>query len=522
MSQPKTRYLTAYLMKEGLADPKDGLKQGVDTKAFQLRGGVPFEGVFFLQSPQQNPPGWAEFVNQGITGLTLPDNVSNSGVLFVKKGKRYFAFSFGHGYHMLDPGRYLRDFGLRVALNRVDPDSLRSVDAKTVEDLTIHTRRQASAASRFETFGLNVSHDLVRAVTGTSADKSFAAALTGSDGLAFTARLDFNDLGKKCGELLSAYQDTAYKRRFGFIDYVQRERDPAVVAALDEQLVKDFRAGSFGRTHMAPAEIVDWKGIAGFAYPVEDASDPLHAELDPADYLSTVPNADSLTLDQLRHDRASAMDGAGGRTLHEWRVYDLIVHEVDQGPNTYVLSGGDWYGIAKTFASRTRRKVKDNVATCAITFPKYAHADENDYNSKTSASEGWACLDADEVDQTEVCDCFTPFRQFVHVKRKTKSATLSHLFNQGVVSAERFMGDPAFREGVREKLANTHGIKFAKLIPKDRPRGSDFEIAYAIVTKATAKWPQSLPFFSLLSLSNAADRLARMNYRVTLGRITPM
>lgn len=521
MSHPKTRHLTAYLMKEGLTDPKDGLKQGVNAEAYQLRSGVPFDGVFFLQTSQQNPPGWAEFVNQGITGLSLPNNVSSSGVLFVKKGKRYFAFSFGHGYHMLDPGRYLRDFGLRVALNRVDPDSLRSVDAKTVEDLTIHTRRQASAASRFETFGLNVSQDLVRAVTGTSADKNLATALTGSDGLAFTARLDFKDLGKKCADLLSAYQDTAYKKRFGFIDYVQRERDPAVVAALDDQLVKDVRAGSFGRTHMAPAEIVDWKGIAGFAYPEENDTVPLHADLDPADYLATVPNAASLSLDQLRHDRVSALDGGGGKALHEWRVYDLIVHEVDQSANTYVLSGGNWYKIAKTFAAKTRKKLNDNVATCAITFPQYAHADENDYNSKVSAAEGWACLDADEVDQTEVCDCFTPSRQFVHVKRKTKSATLSHLFNQGVVSGERFMGDPAFREGVREKLAKDYGAKFAKLIPKDRPHGADFEIAYAIVTKPTAKWPQSLPFFSILSLSNAADRLTRMNYRVTLGRITP-
>lgn len=521
MTKAKTRHLTAYLMKDDLLDPKNGLKHDAQVTPFQLKGGIPFEGVFFLQSPRQSPPGWEDFVGQGVNGLALPNNVSSSGVLFVKRGKRYFAFTFGHGHHLLNPGRYLRDFGLRVALNRIDPDSLRSVDAKTVEDLTIHTRRQASAASRFETFGLNVTQDLVRAVTGTSADDKFATALTGSDGLAFTCRLDFKDLGVKCAALLSAYGDTAYKKRFGFIDYVRRERDPAVVSGLDDQLVEDLRAGVLGRTHMGPAEIVDWKGIGGFAYPDEDASDPVHADLDPAQFLATVPNAAAISLEQLHRGRVLALDGDGGRALHEWPVYDLIVHKVDRGANTYVLSGGDWYEIAQTFAKRTRRKVKDNVGTCAIKFPRYAHADENDYNRKTSSSEGWACMDTDEVDQTEVCDCFTSARQFVHVKRKTKSATLSHLFNQGVVSAERFMGEAFFRDGVREKLANGHGAKFAKLIPKHRPRGADFEVVYAIVTKATAKWPQSLPFFSILSLSNAADRLARMSYRVTIGRIDP-
>jgi uncharacterized protein (TIGR04141 family) len=519
MTNAKTRHLTAYLMKDDIADPKDGLKHGAQVKAHKLKAGVPFDGVFFLQSPQQNPPGWADFVGQGVNGLALPNNVSSSGVLFVKKGMRYLAFTFGHGHHLLNPGRYVRDFGLRVALNRIDPESLRSVDAKTVEDLTIHTRRQASAASRFETFGLNVTQDLVRAVTGTSADDKFATAITGSDGLAFTSRLEFKDLGAKCAALLNAYGDTAYKKRFGFIDYVQRERDPSVVSALDDQLVKDLRAGALGRTHMAPAEIVDWKGIAGFAYPDEDASHPVHADLDPATFLASVPNAAALSLDQLRRERVLALDGNGGKTLHEWPVYDLIVHEVDRGANTYVLSGGDWYEIAHTFAMRTRKKVKDNVGACAIKFPRYDHADENDYNTSTSAAKGWACMDADEVDQTEVCDCFTPAGQFIHVKRKTKSATLSHLFNQGVVSAERFMGDSTFRDGVREKLEKGHFPKFAKRIPKDRPIGANFEVVYAIVTKATAKWPQSLPFFSILSLSNAADRLARMSYRVTLGRI---
>lgn len=76
MAKAKTRHLTAYLMKDDLLDPKDGLKHNAQVKSFQLKKGLPFEGIFFLQSPQQNPPGWAEFVAQGVSALSLPDNVS--------------------------------------------------------------------------------------------------------------------------------------------------------------------------------------------------------------------------------------------------------------------------------------------------------------------------------------------------------------------------------------------------------------------------------------------------------------
>lgn len=67
--------------------------------------------------------------------------------------------------------------------NTVAPDGLKSVDAKTIEETTLHTRRDVSRDSAFAAFGLDPSRDLLRAVTGTPQDGTLAHRLTGADSL---------------------------------------------------------------------------------------------------------------------------------------------------------------------------------------------------------------------------------------------------------------------------------------------------------------------------------------------------
>jgi uncharacterized protein (TIGR04141 family) len=106
-----------------------------------------------------------------------------------------------------------------VTLNAVKPESLRSIDAKTFESpLTLQTRRQTSRASSLSAFGLNVSQDLVRAVAGDPEDTGFAHRLAGSDALAFTSRVEFEGLARKCDALLEMHGRSTYKKHFSFVD----------------------------------------------------------------------------------------------------------------------------------------------------------------------------------------------------------------------------------------------------------------------------------------------------------------
>jgi uncharacterized protein (TIGR04141 family) len=48
-----------------------------------------------------------------------------------------FAITFGYGRGFLDLSRIEHRFGLRVALNRIDPSQIRSLDTKTFEDMVV-------------------------------------------------------------------------------------------------------------------------------------------------------------------------------------------------------------------------------------------------------------------------------------------------------------------------------------------------------------------------------------------------
>ena len=53
--------------------------------------------------------------------------------MVVRASDHLFAFSFGGGRYLLRDDRLERDFGLRIVLNSVDPESLRSVDVRTLD-----------------------------------------------------------------------------------------------------------------------------------------------------------------------------------------------------------------------------------------------------------------------------------------------------------------------------------------------------------------------------------------------------
>jgi uncharacterized protein (TIGR04141 family) len=86
---------------------------------------------------------------------------------------------------------------------------------------------------------------------------------------------------------------------------------------------------------------------------------------------------------------------------------------------------------------------------------------EGPYNERLSkALQGAILLDKRTVSRSqataiEICDVVTKTKQLVHVKRGTSSSSLSHLFAQGVVSAELLHMDSDFRKKVAKLFSGT-------------------------------------------------------------------
>jgi uncharacterized protein (TIGR04141 family) len=102
-----------------------------------------------------------------------------------------------------------------------------------------------------------------------------------------------------------------------------------------------------------------------------------------------------------------------------------------------------------------------------IELPPYADSDERRYNLRVSEENGYfCCMDRQTVEvkkrgltKIEFCDLYGRDGEMIHIKRYAGSSELSHLFQQGVVSAELFSHEPEFRLGVNNKLPRSHKLE---------------------------------------------------------------
>lgn len=82
-------------------------------------------------------------------------------MLALKVRSRIWAFTFGHGFTMLNRARLEQDFGLKVALNSVDPAKLRSLQARNIDPATVSKQLVVNHDSTLSVFDVNFYQDLL-------------------------------------------------------------------------------------------------------------------------------------------------------------------------------------------------------------------------------------------------------------------------------------------------------------------------------------------------------------------------
>ena len=191
---PLLRRLTFSLLKDGL-ERSDALRAPDELRGFVVPAIDAERESLFVAARNPHPPWWKEFLDPHVDGdLDGLWTASSSAVLLLAAATRLFAVTFGQGRHLLDVDAVEADFGLKVTLNTVRPDQLKSVDAKTIDETTLHTRRDVSRDSTFAAFDLDVTRDLLRSVTGTPPDETLARRLTGADAVALNTRAQVAEL----------------------------------------------------------------------------------------------------------------------------------------------------------------------------------------------------------------------------------------------------------------------------------------------------------------------------------------
>jgi uncharacterized protein (TIGR04141 family) len=525
----KKMRLSWFLVKQGLESgdvwaiiekPSHGALQSFKVSALSKD-----RDSLFVKPSHTAPPRWREYVEPHVDDGGLPQlfGASSSGVLLVPASKRLLAISFGHGRHLVRSEAVVQDFGLKVVLNEIDPELIKSVDARTFDELTINTRQGASRDSSLGAFTLDNSRDLLRSVTGRSADAGLGA-LTGSAALAMNTDVELPQLPGLAKGLLKAYRARRYKKNFEFIDHMKGVQDPTLVTNLDSKLVESLKAKEMTNMHLAIPEAVDWQQIAGVRFSLkkkkhEPSPDPrisVYREL---------RATDKVELKRLKGDKVEAISAVDEEEIiDKWRVYDCLVFETEVGGKVYILSGGDWYQIDKGF----RDKVQAYVAKIPEFDPPLPEPDmeksEEEYNEALAAKLAGVCLDGKlvgvgGVDRVEICDVLTKDGRFIHAKKRGRSSTLSHLFAQGVTSTELLLRDEAFRRNAAKKVKEVDPA-FVTAIPSGPGQREKIRVSYLILSRGQRPdRPYGLPFFSMVSLKAATERLIGAGIDVTVREV---
>lgn len=451
---------------------------------------------------------------------------SISAVLVVQYQDRFFALPFGYGRTLLAPNSWVRDFGLKVTLNKIDPAKIRSIDSKVYDDLVVSTRRQTSQSSNLGSFELDVNRALLRGVTGEANQHDIFSRITGSGPIRVTTELGFERLADVLDELVEGYADDVYQEHFPWVDNV-REVDPALNAQLDDALIAALAGNNLAGAYLAAPDIVDWETIHRFSY--TEAGGVLYLELSLSEYLAILEEHDiDISAEVLKRHRVRVQNDGSDELHDKWSVYECLVWETTINQKRFVLLEGIWFEIAANYAA----EVSDYVGSITSTDIQFPNAPlgqgEGAYNEAVAAQDVdlYAMLDRENfyannaATSIEFCDLFSAAGHLIHVKKRASSGTLSHLFSQGSVSSDLFLQDPQLRDAVRQKLIELDKPAHAALIPAGRPTSADYEVVYAIIAAPNqAGWPPPLPFFSSVNLMHHGRRVQNLGFNLSLQYI---
>lgn len=506
-----------------------GKEEGLNERSWPS---VP-EAKLYVGQIYKNEPTWVKALIEG--SIDIPENMFSSGagaVIFIPIKRRTVAICFGHIHLALNDDVFERQFGLKVTLNTVPRDGLRTLDTATPDAVTFQKRIQASKDSDLQRFGVDVLRDLARVAGGTPKDKSFAKFVAGKDSLSLTGEVQLTDLLAKCDSILENYEKKDYRKDFQWIDNMRIVNEKDIIDELEKNLfsaLSDIQKGLNSELHMCPPEIVDYVEGCQLHYNGFGSHGVTFHSLSIKDYVAELSRcgfAGGIAEIKGAHTVKSKAVGSEGYS-ERWKVYDCFVFEtsISSGKHkgNYILFSGDWYCVNKSFKDGVER-FYDSIEISAIVGPTTCRNEEELILHLDKNRSDLLKLDREKVNpggvinaNLEPCDFFSSANEFIHLKDGHSSGPISHLWSQGVVSTEAFVSDPVFREKLRDKV-KSFKRGFETQLPRktEKINRSNYKVVYGIMRRPYADGTLGIPFFSKVSFQAAAQRIQQFDIAVSI------
>lgn len=531
---PPSQQLNIHLAVASVKKPADFFVAGVTGEEIELASGQ--KALFHMPPHGRGEPGWFDLFRGSDVGRKF-DNLftqSVSAAMVFEVDGRVVAASFGpKGRHLIDHDLAEDRFGLKTTLSSTD--TVTSIETKTFDALSTKTVKQGSRSGEVTDYGVDIERDLLRAVTGVPTDPDLGTRLVGKDSLAATVGVDLAGIPEKVRLYIKQFLSGGYKKTHAWIDHIAEEKNGGAVKALSAKLIEKIKGGDTEKIWFTPPEILDWAVVQHFTYTADDAHG-VFPELNISDWLGTVKDLGKLTLDDLFGRKVRWTKATTGKQGDEWPVYKTLHAEIDHDGTTYLLSEGKWFRVTPDFVKETDAAVEKLVV--ASTFPTYrrtaqggtkAHEDEYDYNKEfvNADKSKYALLDQENVahgggpSKLEACDILDTSGTLTHVKRYNEAKDLSHLFMQGMHSAQTLMHDLKYRGKVNAKLPASHSGVFPS---SGILEGKKYRVRFVVIREKSkaakaASMAARLPFFSRLSLKRAADALRSVGIPVEIMHV---
>ena len=514
--------LSIYLAKKGVN--QDSLLIDLDKMKPPITIKIPeTESVIYINQPREAKlPDWVDFITldqENLTGKDFSKCQSESAIIVTRFIEHTFLLSFGGGHHKIMKDNIERDFGLRVTLNSVHPEKLRSLDKINYQDNPLNTRNQSTKEVDILSLNIDSELEILSTLTGKSNTDLFGEKVTDKDGLIIATPEKLISLKDILQEALLKFRQPLPKK-FEWIDNINKVKDKLLCAVLDAEL-DDLLTDETKQSELwlGEPEIVNWSNQIGYVFGSVHSRCEIHPTLSIGN-LKKYLSKNKLPLDccSLKNLKIHIINSE--EISHDWwTAYSCLYAEVETNGEIYILRNNTWYSVKDDFIKRVDRELAA-IETYDFQLPVYNHNREDGYNQHISnIDKSLFNLDMNLIhhggDQSkfEFADIIRNNYDFIHVKYYRSSSTLSHLFAQGFVALELFLNDSVFRKKLNEALPPSGKL----LNTLKRPEASKYNIIYAIAINR--KIPEKLPFFSKITLKNTVKSLNTLGFKVKLSRI---
>ena len=470
------------------------------------------------------------------TGLELSyTDCRPGGVLLLGVDNVAYAMSYGSGYLEIPDALKDQRFGLRFLIRRLDSDQVRDLvrrrpDARGRTDSTL-----VVAGAPVWTLGIAENVEIIRRIGGKAKDLKVtfssrddrAVNVEGSVGLKMPFGIEPEALIADIRECERVCRQEEPDERLAFIEWIHPVADTAVLAKLDGKL-EEMLAGTAAAEQLVPVvptSVLEHYGEAHtFTVRIGYArTEPVPA-LELKDFLCRTRKLRPGHRVSALRDGHVFLNGTDDNALGSASAIRWLEANVSLDAERYFLMDGDWFQIGADYIRTSRDEISRLFPfTPSVELPAWylpAKRTEYDYNRFVAARHRgkYLCLDRNQSvrnplgarSSLEICDLLGPGNELIHVKRAAGSAPLSHLFFQGLISAQSLLTGPA---SVRQRFAAT-----VAALPNGRELPPDFrptKVIYAILMEnGKLLTPDTLFPFSQATLAHAARILSTYGIEV--------